>query len=106
MKSTEYRRTLRFYALYRAANPTTIDVLRYNAWLWVYWWIAIACAYLLLERWVSPYFATVGAAALAGAALRDLRYCHSAARRWPLMRALLDWDRVDQELAKDRGDTR
>jgi hypothetical protein len=106
MQNTEYRRTLRFYALYRTENPTTLDVLRYNAWLWVYWWIVTVCTYLLLDRWVSPTVAVACSAVLAGAALRDLRYCHSVARRWPRMRELLDWEKVEQELEKDRVDGR
>lgn len=106
MQSTEYRRTLRFYARYRAANPTVLDVLRYNAWLWVYWWIIAVCAYLLLERWASTTIAMAVVAVFAGAALRDLRYCYSVARRWPWMRELLDWEKVEQELAKNRGDGR
>lgn len=103
MNSSDYRRTLRFYLLYRDTDPTTLDVLHYNAGLWVYWLIVIPCIYVLLSRWWWPDHALPGAALLAGMAVRDLRHCSTVARRWPMLREFIDWTKVEQRVAEPRS---
>ena len=97
------RRTLEFYAKYRDVDPSFSDVVRFNAYAFLYWLVTPAIAFAVIYPFLGLTWALPAVTALLGAGLRELRRAYTTVQFWPWSRSLLNWDEVDRRLASLPG---
>ena len=95
-------RTLTIYKKYRGSEMPVLDLIGYYLVRWM-----ISGVFMLLPigllQWSFPadsfrlLFAVI-AGMFVGQVLRDIYHCRVTNRLWPVIRKVIDWDRLDAQI--------
>lgn len=104
MKLTKtHRKLLKFYIQHRTTPPTLSSVLRSFALSWsLLALMGAASTWFIWAGW--PVVAWLYIGVCAGAFLRDISRIHLLFRTWPMLHAVLDWERAQELHASNETD--
>jgi len=103
MKLTKiHRKLLKFYTQHQTTPPTVSSVVRAYALPWTLLAaMASASTWFIWAGWPVVAWLLIGVCA--GAFLRDIGRIRILFQSWPLLHAVLDWERVQELHASDES---
>ncbi len=99
------RQLVNFYLTFKERNPTMLGLFRFNLRGYLLL-LGIAVPLIAIEWWITGW--TVGAlfiSFLLGAFFRDIGLHRRTCRVWPVVRDLLDWNKVSAKEVELRSST-
>ena len=92
------RRNLELYATYRSAPPTFWHLFRQNLPRLVFMALLVVLIYVLAPTAGTEWLALFVTGLFLGVLVRDLGRFWQFVRMWPVLAAVLDWQRLDMLL--------
>ena len=92
------RRNLELYATYRSAPPTFWQLLRVNLPRLAFMALLVVLLYVLAPTAGTEWLALMVTGLFLGVLVRDIGRFWQFVRMWPVLAAVLDWQRIDRLL--------